>query len=262
MNMPRQPSIRSHHTNHPYHVSGQVAYSPGSVHPQPSAGPISMSVHQMHPPQPYLANAVNHQSNHSHQQNYQQHSPTNSSGHTSPHTSPQAPTQPLTRADMHPQSQVHPQAHGHSNHASPPMSSLNHTPPAPQAVHHQKQSLQAQQTTVNGSSTHTPNASPTATVSGGSHPQTQQQNGQAAGSAGPVAPVLNSSTALKKKHVCQTCARAFTTSGHLARHARVHTGERNHKCPFPGCETRCSRQDNLQQQYVIFAFQAPKKRLF
>lgn len=52
----------------------------------------------------------------------------------------------------------------------------------------------------------------------------------------------------KKKHVCPTCERAFTTSGHLARHIRIHTGERNHKCPFPGCETRCSRQDNLQQQ--------------
>ncbi|KAA1466733.1 hypothetical protein DENSPDRAFT_767686 [Dentipellis sp. KUC8613] len=52
----------------------------------------------------------------------------------------------------------------------------------------------------------------------------------------------------KKRHVCPTCQKAFTTSGHLSRHARVHTGERNHKCPFPGCETRCSRQDNLQQQ--------------
>ncbi|KAH7921082.1 hypothetical protein BV22DRAFT_1020036 [Leucogyrophana mollusca] len=52
----------------------------------------------------------------------------------------------------------------------------------------------------------------------------------------------------KKKHLCTTCDRGFTTSGHLARHLRVHTGERNHKCPFPGCETRCSRQDNLQQQ--------------
>ncbi|KAG9317897.1 hypothetical protein JVU11DRAFT_2126 [Chiua virens] len=55
----------------------------------------------------------------------------------------------------------------------------------------------------------------------------------------------------KKKHVCTTCDRGFTTSGHLARHLRVHTGERNHKCPFPGCETRCSRQDNLQQHYRI-----------
>ncbi|KAF8574703.1 hypothetical protein K439DRAFT_819800 [Ramaria rubella] len=35
----------------------------------------------------------------------------------------------------------------------------------------------------------------------------------------------------KKRHVCSTCARAFTTSGHLAHHIRVHTGECNHKCP-------------------------------
>jgi hypothetical protein len=61
----------------------------------------------------------------------------------------------------------------------------------------------------------------------------------------------------KKKHICPTCDRAFTTSGHLARHSRVHTGERNHKCPFPGCETRCSRQDNLQQQYVYRFLMTP-----
>ncbi|KZV82366.1 hypothetical protein EXIGLDRAFT_729826 [Exidia glandulosa HHB12029] len=57
--------------------------------------------------------------------------------------------------------------------------------------------------------------------------------------------------ARKKKHLCQTCNRGFTTSGHLSRHQRVHTGERNHACPFPGCNTRCSRQDNLQQHYRV-----------
>jgi hypothetical protein len=55
----------------------------------------------------------------------------------------------------------------------------------------------------------------------------------------------------KRSFSCAVCRRLFSTSGHLARHVRIHTGERNHKCPFPGCETRCSRQDNLQQQYVI-----------
>ncbi|KAI0268299.1 hypothetical protein BC834DRAFT_821531, partial [Gloeopeniophorella convolvens] len=59
------------------------------------------------------------------------------------------------------------------------------------------------------------------------------------------------SAAGKKKHVCPICSKAFTTSGHLSRHARIHTGERNHRCPFPGCDTRCSRQDNLQQHYRI-----------
>ena len=64
-------------------------------------------------------------------------------------------------------------------------------------------------------------------------------------------PLLSSSSsppAQRRRYTCNQCDRAFTTGGHLARHARVHTGERNHKCPFPGCETRCSRQDNLQQQ--------------
>ncbi|KAF5369704.1 hypothetical protein D9615_010171 [Tricholomella constricta] len=65
------------------------------------------------------------------------------------------------------------------------------------------------------------------------------------------APSQASAPPPKKKHVCSICDRPFSTSGHLARHSRVHTGERNHKCPFPGCETRCSRQDNLQQHYRI-----------
>ncbi|KAK0230094.1 hypothetical protein IW262DRAFT_1452995 [Armillaria fumosa] len=71
-----------------------------------------------------------------------------------------------------------------------------------------------------------------------------------AGMSSTMAP-SNAPAGAKKKHICGTCERAFTTSGHLARHSRVHTGERNHKCPFPGCETRCSRQDNLQQHYRI-----------
>lgn len=58
----------------------------------------------------------------------------------------------------------------------------------------------------------------------------------------------HSSPTPRRRYACGQCERTFTTGGHLARHTRVHTGERNHKCPFPGCETRCSRQDNLQQQ--------------
>ncbi|KAF9783926.1 hypothetical protein BJ322DRAFT_1007630 [Thelephora terrestris] len=52
----------------------------------------------------------------------------------------------------------------------------------------------------------------------------------------------------RRVHLCPTCQKSFSTSGHLQRHTRVHTGEKKHKCPFPGCQTRCSRQDNLQQQ--------------
>ncbi|WVN85964.1 uncharacterized protein L203_101122 [Cryptococcus depauperatus CBS 7841] len=52
-----------------------------------------------------------------------------------------------------------------------------------------------------------------------------------------------------KPHVCPICQRGFTTGGHLQRHHRIHTGVKAFKCPFPGCETRTSRQDNLQQHY-------------
>lgn len=53
----------------------------------------------------------------------------------------------------------------------------------------------------------------------------------------------------KKRFTCYACSRAFSCNAHLVRHFRVHTGERNHKCPFPGCEAQCSRLDNLQQHY-------------
>jgi hypothetical protein len=59
------------------------------------------------------------------------------------------------------------------------------------------------------------------------------------------------STTTRRLHLCPTCQKSFSTSGHLQRHTRVHTGEKKHKCPFPGCQTRCSRQDNLQQHYRI-----------
>lgn len=38
-------------------------------------------------------------------------------------------------------------------------------------------------------------------------------------------------------------------SGHLARHHRIHTGEKNFPCLYPGCPSRFSRQDNMMQHY-------------
>ncbi|CDK25195.1 unnamed protein product [Kuraishia capsulata CBS 1993] len=52
-----------------------------------------------------------------------------------------------------------------------------------------------------------------------------------------------------RKYKCQMCGRPFTTSGHLARHSRIHTGERKHPCPHEGCDARFSRQDNCMQHY-------------
>lgn len=74
------------------------------------------------------------------------------------------------------------------------------------------------------------------------------------GSHSPGLPMLPESdhvlpSGLKRKHTCKTCGRLCTTLGHLARHNRIHTGERNHTCPFPQCLARFARQDNCMQHY-------------
>ncbi|KAI3405089.2 NRG1 [Candida oxycetoniae] len=53
----------------------------------------------------------------------------------------------------------------------------------------------------------------------------------------------------RRKHICKVCSRSFTTSGHLARHNKIHTGERKHECPWPSCDARFARQDNCMQHY-------------
>ncbi|KAG0305218.1 hypothetical protein BGZ97_001184 [Linnemannia gamsii] len=56
---------------------------------------------------------------------------------------------------------------------------------------------------------------------------------------------------VKRKYSCTFlgCNKCFTTSGHLARHNRIHTGERNFRCLLPGCSSKFSRQDNMMQHY-------------
>ncbi|KAJ7134897.1 hypothetical protein C8R44DRAFT_437520 [Mycena epipterygia] len=63
-----------------------------------------------------------------------------------------------------------------------------------------------------------------------------------------------------RRYVCPDCDKAFSTSSHLGRHSRVHTGEKNYKCSFPGCETRCSRLDNLQAHQRIHLTPQPRTK--
>ncbi|KAI8876192.1 hypothetical protein K501DRAFT_262597, partial [Backusella circina FSU 941] len=62
---------------------------------------------------------------------------------------------------------------------------------------------------------------------------------------------LSKESNIKRKYHCTEpgCTKSFTTSGHLARHNRIHTGEKNFPCLFPGCSSRFSRQDNMMQHY-------------
>ncbi|KAI9105606.1 hypothetical protein DFS34DRAFT_569650, partial [Phlyctochytrium arcticum] len=41
----------------------------------------------------------------------------------------------------------------------------------------------------------------------------------------------------------------FSTSGHLSRHRRLHSGAKPYSCPIPACPSEFSRHDNMQQHY-------------
>ena len=48
----------------------------------------------------------------------------------------------------------------------------------------------------------------------------------------------------------ENCSKDFSTSGHLTRHAKIHTGEKTHVCPLLGCDSRFSRKDNMMQHFT------------
>lgn len=52
-----------------------------------------------------------------------------------------------------------------------------------------------------------------------------------------------------KRFACshEGCLKTFSTSGHMARHKRIHTGVKSYLCPMADCDRKFSRKDNLVQ---------------
>ncbi|KAI8808733.1 hypothetical protein BJ742DRAFT_667314, partial [Cladochytrium replicatum] len=55
----------------------------------------------------------------------------------------------------------------------------------------------------------------------------------------------------KRRYLCQFegCGKNFSTSGHLARHRRLHTGAKPFACPIENCTSRFNRHDNMLQHW-------------
>jgi uncharacterized Zn-finger protein len=62
----------------------------------------------------------------------------------------------------------------------------------------------------------------------------------------------------KKRTQCTFpgCNQTFSTQGHMARHLKIHTGEKSHVCPIMDCDRRFTRKDNMLNVLIInVAFQ-------
>ncbi|KAL6449990.1 NRG1 Transcriptional regulator NRG1 [Candida maltosa Xu316] len=144
-----------------------------------------------------------------------------------------------------------PQHYYPSYHYGPPQQSQQQQPPPPHQIH------QIHQVPTSIPQMH-PYYQPTTTITNNTQEIRSSSTGNLASAftssittSTSTSPIQTNTTNKdpRRKHVCKVCSRSFTTSGHLARHNRIHTGERKHECPWPTCDARFARQDNCNQHY-------------
>ena len=46
------------------------------------------------------------------------------------------------------------------------------------------------------------------------------------------------------------CSQTFSTSGHLSRHMKIHSGEKPHVCFIQNCQSSFARKDNMMQHFA------------
>jgi uncharacterized Zn-finger protein len=61
----------------------------------------------------------------------------------------------------------------------------------------------------------------------------------------PVLSSLHANSAIDKASICTICGQQFSTTQSLVLHQRTHSGEKPHKCPFPGCDYAAAQASQL-----------------